>query len=155
MFIRVSPSSRRRGASDPDALTAQYLVRVVGRRNAPGLLPCSSRSSLAPFGPRPWTDVLHFAWSRGHRAAAPQGRLIEGDRIELGYIILPKDVTRSAFLFANWSDEDLAIADELAAMYAPLVKPKWKEIETTFMPYFAWSNRGVAEMTVWMPIVWN
>ena len=24
-----------------------------------------------------------------------------------------------------------------------------------FVPSFAWSNRGVSEMTVWMPIVWK
>jgi DUF1680 family protein len=40
-------------------------------------------------------------------------------------------------------------------MYSTLKKPDWKEIKTQFVPYFAWSNRGVSEMTVWIPIVWK
>ena len=41
------------------------------------------------------------------------------------------------------------------SMYSTLEKPDWKEVRTQFVPYFAWSNRGVSEMTVWMPIVWE
>ena len=40
-------------------------------------------------------------------------------------------------------------------MYCTMEKPDWKEVKTQFVPYFAWSNRGVSEMTVWMPIVWQ
>ncbi len=40
-------------------------------------------------------------------------------------------------------------------MYSPVEKPNWTEVKTQFVPYFAWSNRGVSEMTVWMPIVWE
>jgi len=45
--------------------------------------------------------------------------------------------------------------DNREGMYRTLEKPEWKEIETQFVPYFAWSNRGVSEMTVWIPIVWE
>ena len=41
------------------------------------------------------------------------------------------------------------------SMYNTLEKPDWKEVRTQFVPYFAWSNRGVSEMTVWMPIFWE
>jgi DUF1680 family protein len=44
--------------------------------------------------------------------------------------------------------------DQGEAMYSPLKKPEWKNVNTQFVPYFAWSNRGKSEMTVWMPIVW-
>lgn len=40
-------------------------------------------------------------------------------------------------------------------MYRVFSKPEWKEIDLNFVPYFSWSNRGEAEMTVWMPIMWN
>jgi len=40
-------------------------------------------------------------------------------------------------------------------MYRTVVKPVWKTIQTQFVPYYAWSNRGKCEMTVWMPIVWE
>jgi len=45
--------------------------------------------------------------------------------------------------------------DQQTAMYTTLKKPEWKKINTQFVPYYAWSNRGTAEMTVWMPIVWE
>jgi len=45
--------------------------------------------------------------------------------------------------------------DNKEGMYRTLEKPDWKEVETQFVPYFAWSNRGVSEMTVWMPIIWE
>lgn len=40
-------------------------------------------------------------------------------------------------------------------MYRTLTKPVWKTVRTTFVPYYAWGNRGASEMTVWLPIVWE
>ena len=40
-------------------------------------------------------------------------------------------------------------------MYRTVNKPEWRTVETTFVPYFAWSNRGTAEMTVFMPVIWS
>lgn len=45
--------------------------------------------------------------------------------------------------------------DRRKGMYRSVTRPMWKTVETTFVPYYAWSNRGEAEMTVWMPIVWE
>ena len=42
-----------------------------------------------------------------------------------------------------------------SSMYRILNKPDWKAVNTTFIPYFAWSNRGPSDMTVWMPVVWS
>lgn len=39
-------------------------------------------------------------------------------------------------------------------MYRSINKPKWESYKTQLVPYFAWSNRGTAEMTVFMPVVW-
>jgi uncharacterized protein len=36
-------------------------------------------------------------------------------------------------------------------LYRAARSTAWKEIEVTFVPYFAWDNRGDCEMTVWMP----
>ena len=41
------------------------------------------------------------------------------------------------------------------AMYSPIKQPEWKAYKTNLVPYYAWSNRGTAEMTVFMPIVWK
>ncbi len=40
-------------------------------------------------------------------------------------------------------------------MYHSIRRPKWKSHKTQLVPYFAWSNRGLAEMTVFLPIVWK
>ncbi|NQV35438.1 MAG: glycoside hydrolase family 127 protein, partial [Phycisphaeraceae bacterium] len=45
--------------------------------------------------------------------------------------------------------------DKKEGMYRPVTKPSWETVETQFVPYYAWSNRGRSEMTVWMPIVWT
>ena len=45
--------------------------------------------------------------------------------------------------------------DKKEGMYRTLVKPEWETIQTQFVPYYSWCNRGQSEMTVWMPIVWK
>ncbi|WP_419195149.1 glycoside hydrolase family 127 protein [Novipirellula herctigrandis] len=40
-------------------------------------------------------------------------------------------------------------------MYSSLEQPQWKHVDVKFVPYYAWSNRGQSEMTVWIPIVWK
>jgi DUF1680 family protein len=45
--------------------------------------------------------------------------------------------------------------DQKDAMYSTLKKPDWKKVKTRFIPYYAWSNRGEAEMTVWLPLIWE
>ncbi|TBR41764.1 glycoside hydrolase family 127 protein [Marinomonas agarivorans] len=39
-------------------------------------------------------------------------------------------------------------------MYRSVSKPEWEKLTTKLVPYYAWSNRGTAEMTVFMPVVW-
>jgi len=45
-------------------------------------------------------------------------------------------------------------SDKRNGMYNTIRQPKWKTHQTQLVPYFAWSNRGMAEMTVFMPVVW-
>ena len=45
--------------------------------------------------------------------------------------------------------------DRGEGMYRTLDKPEWETVETQFVPYYAWCNRGQSEMTVWMLIVWE
>ena len=40
-------------------------------------------------------------------------------------------------------------------LYRSIGKPEWKRIRAQLVPYYAWSNRGLAEMTVFMPVVWD
>lgn len=45
--------------------------------------------------------------------------------------------------------------DHADAMYRPVKKPEWQTYDTQFVPYFAWSNRGDSEMTVFVPVIWE
>lgn len=46
-------------------------------------------------------------------------------------------------------------SDKAEGMYRTVKKPQWKTHQSQFVPYFAWSNRGTAEMTVFMPVLWR
>ena len=46
-------------------------------------------------------------------------------------------------------------SDKGNGMYRSIKKPSWESYSTQFVPYFAWSNRGLAEMTVFLPVVWR
>jgi DUF1680 family protein len=45
--------------------------------------------------------------------------------------------------------------DNTQNMYDEIQKPAWESYQTQFIPYYAWSNRGTAEMTVFVPVVWK
>ncbi|GAA5510829.1 glycoside hydrolase family 127 protein [Novipirellula caenicola] len=51
--------------------------------------------------------------------------------------------------------EVLLKSDSRDSMYAPMGTPEWTSARVRFVPYYAWSNRGEAEMTVWLPLVWK
>lgn len=45
--------------------------------------------------------------------------------------------------------------DHKEGMYRTVKKPVLESQPVQFVPYYAWSNRGLAEMTVFMPVVWE
>jgi len=45
--------------------------------------------------------------------------------------------------------------DKEEGMYRFVTRPQWRTVETQFVPYYAWCNRGQSEMTVFMPVVWR
>ncbi|WP_317195307.1 glycoside hydrolase family 127 protein [Zobellia barbeyronii] len=51
--------------------------------------------------------------------------------------------------------EVLIRKDKGEGIYRTVQKPEWTPHKTQLVPYFAWSNRGQAEMTVFMPVVWE
>lgn len=50
--------------------------------------------------------------------------------------------------------EFLLREDRNDEMYQAITKPKWQKHNGQLVPYFAWSNRGQAEMTVFVPVIW-
>lgn len=51
--------------------------------------------------------------------------------------------------------EVLLRQDKKEGMYSAVQKPVFKTFKTQLIPYFAWSNRGISEMSVFLPVVWK
>lgn len=51
--------------------------------------------------------------------------------------------------------EVLLRTDRESGMYRTVGRPTMKPYQATFVPYFSWSNRGPAEMSVFMPVIWK
>ncbi|MGY6648217.1 glycoside hydrolase family 127 protein [Wenyingzhuangia sp. IMCC45574] len=45
--------------------------------------------------------------------------------------------------------------DHKTGMYTEVSKPTWETKKLQMVPYFAWANRGKAEMSVWLPVMWK
>lgn len=65
--------------------------------------------------------------------------------------------------FSGNNDEIVALEGELlirtnkssGKMYDKVSQPEFTPYKTQLVPYYAWSNRGDAEMSVFLPIVWG
>ncbi len=40
-------------------------------------------------------------------------------------------------------------------MYRVVEKPEWETVDSQFVPYYSWCNRGDSEMTVFLPVIWE
>ncbi len=86
--------------------------------------------------------------------------LPEGTDITDAYISSAKELkpVHKPELFGGVTtiETDLLIRkDKLKGMYNEVSKPKLETFSTQLIPYYAWSNRGQGEMTVFMPIIWD
>mgnify|MGYP001953602073 CR=1 FL=1 len=45
--------------------------------------------------------------------------------------------------------------DKAEGMYSTVKKPEFQSFKTQLIPYFAWSNRGISEMSVFLPVIWK
>ncbi len=44
--------------------------------------------------------------------------------------------------------------DKNEAMYNAMSAPQFESYQAQLVPYFSWANRGEAEMSVWLPVIW-
>ncbi|MDO6604578.1 glycoside hydrolase family 127 protein [Arenibacter palladensis] len=51
--------------------------------------------------------------------------------------------------------EILIRKDKLEGMYREVSAPIFEKYKTNLIPYYAWSNRGQGEMTVFLPVIWG
>lgn len=77
-------------------------------------------------------------------------------------VYLPSDSTLTATHDDNFlggittiQSDVLIRTDNTTNMYADVQQPKWQNHAVQFVPYYSWSNRGTAEMSVFVPIVWK
>ncbi|MEP1985450.1 MAG: glycoside hydrolase family 127 protein, partial [Maribacter dokdonensis] len=56
---------------------------------------------------------------------------------------------------ATLDGEVMIRKDKAMGMYQEVGVPKFDAYQTHLIPYYAWSNRGNGEMTVFMPMIWN
>jgi DUF1680 family protein len=40
-------------------------------------------------------------------------------------------------------------------LYSEYQSPKTENVNIKMIPYYAWANRGVSEMAVWIPVIWT
>ena len=45
---------------------------------------------------------------------------------------------------------DVDAETKTAPLYTTLKKPEYKDVKLTYVPYYAWNNRGEGEMSVWV-----
>jgi len=65
--------------------------------------------------------------------------MLPGIQVLMGSVLIDENTQ-------NWQDQ----------LYRPTIPfPKYREVQTRFIPYFAWDNRGPTEMTVWIPRAWK
>jgi uncharacterized protein len=82
-------------------------------------------------------------------------------RVKVEEILIPRDIKLAA---RPWKDQPLAgmilegaalrspPQDWSQQLYRPLSQGATEPVYIRLIPYFAWANRGISEMTVWLPL---
>jgi DUF1680 family protein len=108
----------------------------VAVRHGP-LVYCLESNDL-PAGVR-LSDVV-LAAAADHGSLQTKATIVAGTKMLA--VMAPGFVRQSP----RWADDDL---------YRKVEPAGAKPAQLTFIPYFAWGNRGESEMTVWLPAAWR
>ena len=83
------------------------------------------------------------------------------EEVALSEVVIPQDIQfkasfdkdlLSGVTYLEGEAESLQKEDWSNQLYKTLSPQKLKKTKIKMIPYFAWSNRGLADMTVWLPI---
>ena len=83
------------------------------------------------------------------------------DDVRLSQVLIPRDIELSphfdASLFGGATvlqGEGQAVAetDWTGTLYQQVLPAKPRTIPIRLIPYYAWANRGLSEMSVWLPV---
>jgi DUF1680 family protein len=83
------------------------------------------------------------------------------DDVDISQIIIPQDIVfepkfdselLQGVTVLKGKAEILKKEDWSKELYKAITPQKPEKIDIRLIPYFAWSNRGVNNMTVWMPL---
>ena len=69
-----------------------------------------------------------------------------------GFDVQHADAPLGGYSVIRTSGVKLAAMDNDDNLYATYSVGAEQGLALTLVPYFAWNNRGLAEMTVWMPL---
>jgi DUF1680 family protein len=76
-------------------------------------------------------------------------------------IVIPRDIELSSRFDAGLLDGVCVLEGRAASvphrdwsgeLYRDLSTPESRSIRLRLIPYYAWGNRGLSEMTVWLPL---
>ncbi|SEE69565.1 glycoside hydrolase family 127 protein [Ruania alba] len=83
------------------------------------------------------------------------------DGVRLEQVALPRDAQFSPVQMAIGAEQVTALETEVAvlppateSLYGDLDDGPLRRARVRLVPYYAWSNRGPSEMSVWLPVVW-
>lgn len=81
------------------------------------------------------------------------GKSIDDILIPADATFTPRDITIDGSTMTALDTEALLAdgGDWTGKLYRPVTTPD-KKVKVTLIPYYAWGNRGNAEMSVWIPL---
>ena len=84
------------------------------------------------------------------------------ENVHVSEILIPSDMHLTPLFEPNFlggvtilQGKALRITRKDDRLYSELSESKPEPVSIKLIPYYAWSNRGVSEMTVWMPIAYR
>lgn len=82
------------------------------------------------------------------RIMLPVDASFEEGKLDIrGHEVVTLETECLTFEQDGWYDAD--------ALYQTLEKPELRPVKVRLIPYFAWDNRGMGEMIVWLPAFWG
>jgi DUF1680 family protein len=81
--------------------------------------------------------------------------------VDISEIIVPRNIRLEPKMEADFlrgvvtlSGRALRLPKDDAHLYTRLTDQRLQPVDVRLIPYYAWKNRGVSQMTVWLPVDW-
>ena len=82
--------------------------------------------------------------------------------VTVSEVVIPRNITLRPRFDKQLMSDKLVVLEGKAAivegwsnqLYREVSRQRLKEVEIKLIPYYTWCNRGISEMTVWLPLNW-